>query len=100
MSDYQPGLYVKGGDVQRATTPSRAVALVFDGYKKVDEQEDTSYADLQAQAKALGIPANQKADALRAAIEAADDVEPEEPQAPLPVTPAPVNTDQNSETQS
>lgn len=69
-AQYAPGVYVKG-DVERvANTPARAVALVFDGFrlKEAVPAEDTSYRDLQAQAKELGIPANQSADDLRAAI--------------------------------
>lgn len=72
MSDaqYQPGVYVKGDDEKVANTASRAVALIFEGYrlKETVPAEDTSYRDLQAQAKEFGIPANQSEAALRAAI--------------------------------
>lgn len=70
MSDYKPGTYVKGDSVKVANTTKRAVALVFDGYKlqKASPAEDTSYRDLQSQAKELGIPANQSEAALRSAI--------------------------------
>jgi hypothetical protein len=36
------------------------------------EEEEVSYRDLQAQAKDLGIPANQSADDLKKAIEEAE----------------------------
>lgn len=39
MSEYKPGVYVKGDDVKRANTVSRAVALVFEGYKLRTEDE-------------------------------------------------------------
>lgn len=70
MSDYKPGTYVKGDSVKVANTAARAVALRFDGYTlhEATPAEDTSYRDLQAQAKELGIPANQSEAALRAAI--------------------------------
>jgi hypothetical protein len=75
MSDaqYKPGVYVKGDSEKVANTPARAVALVFDGYtlKETVPAESASYRDLQAQAKELGIPANQSEGALREAIAAA-----------------------------
>lgn len=74
MSDaqYPTGTYVKGDSVKVANTPARAVALVFDGYRLQEQApaEDTSYRDLQAQAKELGIKANQPEASLREAIAA------------------------------
>lgn len=72
MSEYQPGVYVKGNDERVANTSSRAVALVFEGYslKETVPAESASYRDLQAQAKELGIAANQSEGALRDAIAA------------------------------
>lgn len=67
---YVPGTYVKGDSVRTANRRSDAVALVFEGYRLKEQvpAEDTSYRDLQAQAKELGIPANQSEAALREAI--------------------------------
>lgn len=68
---HQPGVYVKGDVVRTATTPAKAVALVFNGFVRqapVPPSEDADYRDLQAQAKELDIPANQSADVLREAI--------------------------------
>lgn len=74
MSDslYEPGVYVKGDDERVANTPARAVALVFEGFslKETIPAEGATYRDLQAQAKELGIPANQSEGALRDAIAA------------------------------
>lgn len=69
---YGPGVYVKGDNVQVATSASNAVALVFNGYARQDESPaaDADYRDLQAQAKELGIKANQSADALHEQIDA------------------------------
>lgn len=69
---HQPGVYVKGDSERVANTVSRAAALVFEGYALKDESPapDADYRDLQAQAKELGISANQKADALREQIDA------------------------------
>lgn len=69
---HQPGVYVKGDSTQVATSASKAAALVFDGYVLQDESPapDADYRDLQAQAKELGIAANQKADVLREEIDA------------------------------
>lgn len=89
MSEFEAGTYVKGDVARVATSRSQAVALVFDGYvRKVDgPAEDAAYRDLQEQAKELGIPANQKADALREQIDAelnkpAGDTDGENPLAP------------------
>lgn len=71
MSDqYAPGTYVKGDSEKVANTAARAVALVFEGYrlKETVPADDTNYRDLQAQAKELGIKANQSEADLRAAI--------------------------------
>lgn len=38
MSDYEPGEYVKGGKRKHADTPADAVALVFEGYKRVEDK--------------------------------------------------------------
>lgn len=74
MSDgtFKPGTYVKGDRVKVANTASRAVALVFEGYtlQEAVPAEDTSYRDLQAQAKELGIKANQPEADLRQQIAA------------------------------
>lgn len=69
---YEPGTYVKGDVARVASSRSQAVAFVFDGYvRKVEAPaEDADYRDLQAQAKELGIAANQSADALREQIDA------------------------------
>ena len=67
----KPGLYVKGDKVRNALTPAQAVQAVWDGFVAAPEQAEqveTPYADLQAQAKALGIPANQSAAKLAEAI--------------------------------
>jgi len=58
-SDHQPGVYVKGESVRYADTPGRAVALAFEGFVRAADQdpESVSYAEVQAQAKALGLPA-------------------------------------------
>lgn len=65
-----PGVYVKGDSVKTANTAAKAVALVFEGYQLQEQvpAEDTSYRELQAEAKELGIPANQSDSALRKAI--------------------------------
>lgn len=73
MSDsgsYATGVYVKGDDEKVANSTTRAVALVFEGYQLKTEvpADDTSYRDLQAQAKELGIKANQPEDVLRKQI--------------------------------
>lgn len=36
--EYTPGTYTKGDDVRTATTAAKAVALVFDGYKLVEDE--------------------------------------------------------------
>lgn len=41
---YAPGTYVKGDDVKVATTASKAVALVFQGYKLKSESVDEGAA--------------------------------------------------------
>lgn len=85
--DHQPGVYAKGEKTRYAGSAAEAVAAVFDGYKLVEassdvpaegtvdnhDEDSTDYRDLQAQAKELGIPANQSAEALRAAIDDAND---------------------------
>jgi hypothetical protein len=71
MSDsYALGTYVKNGRRKTAGSRRDAVALVFDGYKleKPVVSEEATYRDLQAQAKELGIAANQSESALREAI--------------------------------
>lgn len=68
---YAPGTYVnKDGDQRVAKNARQAVALAFEGYalKEAVPAEDATYRDLQAQAKELGIPANQSETTLRAAI--------------------------------
>jgi len=72
MSEFATGTYVKGDSAKVATSRAQAVALVFDGYvfRGESPSEDVDYRDLQAQAKELGIPANQSADALREQIDA------------------------------
>lgn len=93
MSDaqYQPGIYVKGDQKRAAHTARDAVALVFDGFKLEESTapgEDVSYRDLQAQAREHGIPANQTADVLRAAIAEAE-------AANLPPAGVDLNTDES-----
>jgi hypothetical protein len=41
MSDaqYQPGVYAKGDVRKTANTQAKAVALVFDGYKRVEDAQ-------------------------------------------------------------
>ena len=72
MSEYQSGTYVRGDSVKHAGTPAQAVALVWDGYKRADDPAvvDAPYAELKAQAKALGIPVKGSKDDLAAAIAA------------------------------
>lgn len=41
---YEPGTYAKGDDVKVATTPAKAVALVFQGYKLKSEKVDEAAA--------------------------------------------------------
>lgn len=73
MTTYEPGTYIKGDDVRSASNAAEAVALAFQGYKRqtADFLADVDYRDLQEQAKALGIPANQSKEALAEAITAA-----------------------------
>jgi len=68
MTSYATGNYVKNGRVRAASTAADAVDLVWNGYVPVADQPAPSRSDLQAQAKALGIPANQTSEALLAAI--------------------------------
>ena len=74
MSEYKPGTYVKGDSVRVAHTAATAVALRFDGYqlRTEDALADVDYRDLQAQAKAAGISANQSRADLTAALAAYD----------------------------
>jgi len=77
MSDsYAPGVYVKGDRRRSATSRSDAVALVFEGYRLVETvpAETATYRELQAQAKELGIAANQSEADLRTAIAEASPV--------------------------
>ena len=62
--------YVKGSEVRLVRTPSQRVAAKFDGYKPAAEAsvEDADYRELQEQAKASGIPANQSKEALFEAV--------------------------------
>lgn len=87
-AQYSPGVYEKDGIERVANTASRAVDLVFNGFrlKEAVPAEDASYRDLQAQAKDLEIPANQSADNLRVSIA----------QATLPGPDTIVDTDDNS----
>src|SRR5690349_144228 len=65
------GTYRKGDDVRVASTPSEAVALSFEGYKRETAEsvaDGADYRELQAQAKELGIAANQSKGALAEAI--------------------------------
>lgn len=72
MSDYKPGVYVKGPDVRIADNAREAVALVFDGYRRQGEvpQDDgsASYKSLQEQAKALGVSASGSKEDLEARV--------------------------------
>lgn len=82
MSEVQ--IYVKGDQTRRVYTPAQRVAAVWEGFKPASEvtTEDVDYRDLQAQAKSLGIPANQGKEAL---VKAIAEHEPEEaPAAPTP----------------
>lgn len=68
--DLQHGVYVKGDSVRRCDTNASVVAARWEGYVLLENQdvESVDYRDLQAQAKALGVPANQSKEALEAAI--------------------------------
>lgn len=79
-NQFEPGVYVRGDQTRLARTPGAAVAAVWDGFRPATQQqtEDADYRDLQAQAKRLGIPANQSKDALAAAIASHVVVEPDE----------------------
>lgn len=71
MPTPKPGVYRKGHETRVADTAHEAVALAFDGYRIQTAESvaaETDYRDLQAQAKSLGIPANQGKDALAKAI--------------------------------
>ena len=70
QNDFEPGTYVRGDTTRYARTRAQAVAFVWDGFRPATAQqpEDVDYRNLQAQAKALGIPANQSAEALQKAI--------------------------------
>jgi hypothetical protein len=73
MTTYSPGTYRKGDDVRYADSAATAVNLAFTGYVRDSAEslaEGTDYRDLQAQAKELGIPANQSKEALAEAIAA------------------------------
>lgn len=84
MSEVQ--IYVKGEQTRRVFTPAQRVAAEWDGFKPASEvtAEDVDYRDLQAQAKSLGIPANQGKDALAKAIAEHD---------PAPAAPATPDVD-------
>lgn len=66
MSEYTPGVYVKGDQTRIVNTRGAAVQAVWDGYTL--QGGDSDYRALQAKAKDLGIPANQSAEALVEAI--------------------------------
>lgn len=71
MPTPQPGVYRKGHDVRVADTNAQAVALTYDGFQPQTAEaveSELSRSELQAQAKALGIPANQSSAALAEAI--------------------------------
>lgn len=65
---FEPGTYRKGDRVRNVSTRRDAVQATWDGFVLAAPAEDASYADLQAQAKAKGVPANQSGEALRAAL--------------------------------
>lgn len=69
MTNTYPATYAKGDRRRSVTTASDAVKAQFDGFKLVSVDE-VDYADLQAQAKELGIKANQSAAALTEQINA------------------------------
>ena len=65
----QTGTYVKGERVRYARTPGQAVQAVWEGFRRADEVDtDVDYRELQARAKALGIPANGPKAALAKAV--------------------------------
>lgn len=71
MPTPQPGVYRKGHETRVADNASEAVRLTFDGYRPQTAEtvaSESDYRDLQAQAKVLGIPANQGKEALAEAI--------------------------------
>jgi len=71
MPTPQPGVYRKGHETRVADTATEAVNLAFDGFQLQTAQaveSELSRPELQAQAKALGIPANQTNAALAEAI--------------------------------
>jgi hypothetical protein len=71
MTTFSPGTYRKGDDVRYADSAATAVNLAFTGYQRVTAEsvaEGASYAELQAQAKSLGIPANGTKESLAQAI--------------------------------
>ena len=82
MPTPKPGVYRKGHDTRVADTASEAVSLAFAGYQLQTAESVASEldrAELQAQAKALGIKANQSSAALAEAIASHVPVEGEAP---------------------
>jgi hypothetical protein len=65
---HETGTYVKGEQTRLVATKSDAVQAVWDGFTRATVDSDAPYVELQAQAKALDIPANQSAKALSEAI--------------------------------
>lgn len=65
-------MYVKAGAVRNCQTRADVVAARFEGFVPAGNQDpvDVDYRDLQEQAKALGIPANQSKAALVKAVAA------------------------------
>lgn len=73
-------IFTKGDVTRHADTPAEVAQLKFDGFREVVDtvapaadvaEIEIPYADLQREAKELGIPANQSAEVLEAAINAA-----------------------------
>ena len=67
--------YVKGSETRLVRTVAQEVAAKFEGFKPAAEAsveeasvEDADYRELQEQAKAAGIPANQSKEALFEAV--------------------------------
>lgn len=67
-NDLELGLYVKGDRVRVANSQKEAVQAVWDGFARPAPEGEVSFADLKAQAKALGIKTNQKKADLQQAI--------------------------------
>lgn len=56
MTTYKPGVYQKGDDVRTAQTPSDAVNLAFQGFKRVDSESEAEQTPKDAQTAAPEFP--------------------------------------------